>query len=458
MGYTEKEQEKDTTQMESNKDEATRAKEIAESKFIARDNLDAREVTLEALNLYTKGNPHIYTAIDVTFAALTKRKGETYWYGVLGVDPLADDDTVRERYRKLARMLHPDNNTSFNTDVAYKLILEAWSVLSDKTKRAAYDEKINVKELTQHARTQEGTAKEHVSNPFCESMTFLKTCHRCRIWYEYSIVYLNRKLKCKTCKAILSAVEIAPPDVTDIRPAPPVTDIRVAAQKTLIKQQLLLYYHRKFILKRMIPTPIGPISRTSGVSSLSQAKIVVRLHEKVKRQREEEEAAMKMEVEGDLCNKLNDLGKDFFSGPAKRRRGTEDSSLSSHDVVGASNSCKSSQGNFESSCIYKTINSAEVVSHNEHQNLLMEKAINDISKKLSEMETNPTDETAVKESGNDYQKANGKEDAMVKVNNEDAIAKATADNSMAEDNGEELISDMRKLGEDKEGNNKDIQK
>ncbi|MCI49235.1 chaperone protein DnaJ, partial [Trifolium medium] len=56
--------------------------------------------------------------IDVYISAENKVKGEADWYGILGVDPRADDDTVRKHYRKLALMLHPDKNKSVGADGA----------------------------------------------------------------------------------------------------------------------------------------------------------------------------------------------------------------------------------------------------------------------------------------------------------------------------------------------------
>ncbi|CAJ2667982.1 unnamed protein product [Trifolium pratense] len=133
--------------MECNKDEATRAKEIAERKFIAKDILGAKKFALKAQNLFPslEGIPQMVATLDVYISAENKVKGEEDWYGILGVNPRADDDTVRKHYRKLALMLHPDKNKSIGADGAFKFISEAWSILSDKARRAANDKKINAK-------------------------------------------------------------------------------------------------------------------------------------------------------------------------------------------------------------------------------------------------------------------------------------------------------------------------
>ncbi|CBI27669.3 unnamed protein product, partial [Vitis vinifera] len=89
-------------EMECNKDEATRAKEIAEKKFIARDIAGAKKLALKAQNLFPglNGLPQMLLTLDVHISAENKINGEADWYGILGVNPLADDDTVRKQYRK----------------------------------------------------------------------------------------------------------------------------------------------------------------------------------------------------------------------------------------------------------------------------------------------------------------------------------------------------------------------
>jgi curved DNA-binding protein len=62
-------------------------------------------------------------------------------YAVLGVARDADDDTIKNAYRKLARELHPDVNPDDKVaEERFKRVSEAYSVLSDSEKRSAYDE------------------------------------------------------------------------------------------------------------------------------------------------------------------------------------------------------------------------------------------------------------------------------------------------------------------------------
>jgi len=62
------------------------------------------------------------------------------FYSVLGVQRAASDDEIKKAYRKLAMQYHPDrNNGSREAEERFKEITEAYDVLRDPNKRAAYD-------------------------------------------------------------------------------------------------------------------------------------------------------------------------------------------------------------------------------------------------------------------------------------------------------------------------------
>ncbi|GBG69439.1 hypothetical protein CBR_g4134 [Chara braunii] len=65
----------------------------------------------------------------------------TDWYHVLQVQENADDITIKKKFRQLALLLHPDKNNSARAEEAFKIVNEAYAVLSDKTKRIAFNMK-----------------------------------------------------------------------------------------------------------------------------------------------------------------------------------------------------------------------------------------------------------------------------------------------------------------------------
>lgn len=61
------------------------------------------------------------------------------YYEVLGVDRDADAKTIKRAFLKKARTLHPDVNDAPDAEEKFKEVNEAYSVLSDETKRSNYD-------------------------------------------------------------------------------------------------------------------------------------------------------------------------------------------------------------------------------------------------------------------------------------------------------------------------------
>ncbi len=70
-------------------------------------------------------------------------KAEEDFYDILQVSPKADFDLIHRVYRMLALRYHPDHKET-GDEAKFHLLLAAYEVLSDASRRAAYDVKISM--------------------------------------------------------------------------------------------------------------------------------------------------------------------------------------------------------------------------------------------------------------------------------------------------------------------------
>jgi curved DNA-binding protein len=61
------------------------------------------------------------------------------YYAILGVPRNATLEQIKEAYRRLAKEYHPDKNPSPEAEERFKLINEAYQVLSDPASKSGYD-------------------------------------------------------------------------------------------------------------------------------------------------------------------------------------------------------------------------------------------------------------------------------------------------------------------------------
>ena len=68
---------------------------------------------------------------------MTTQQGD--YYAVLGLDRNASPEEIKKAFRRLAMQYHPDRNREPEAEARFKEINQAYEVLSDPEKRAAYD-------------------------------------------------------------------------------------------------------------------------------------------------------------------------------------------------------------------------------------------------------------------------------------------------------------------------------
>jgi curved DNA-binding protein CbpA len=217
--------------MECNRDEAIRAREIAERKYAVHDFAGAKKFVLKAHQLFPDldGISQMLAVLDVHHVAQNKlsSNNEMDWYGILQecpqVEPIAAQSTIKQQYRKLALLLHPDKNKAMGAEAAFKLVSEAFGVLSDKEKRAAHDKQQGLKAKVSQAHTHVSQAKAQGAQtggtwattrgvppppPPHPSLTFWTACPDCRMQYQYLRIYLNLQLRCQKCNKTFEGKEM----------------------------------------------------------------------------------------------------------------------------------------------------------------------------------------------------------------------------------------------------------
>ncbi|KAK8583826.1 hypothetical protein V6N13_109220 [Hibiscus sabdariffa] len=417
--------------MDCNKDEAIRAKELAEKKLVEMDAVGAKRFALKAQSLYPEldGLPQLLATLDVYISADKKINGEVDWYRVLAVQPFADEDTIRKHYRKLALVLHPDKNKSVGADGAFKILSEAWSLLSDKAKRIAYDQKRNLrgsytnvfhgKSSSSATTSRNGFhnfSGENISNTSgrkCATYskpaprtvrndTFWTTCNSCKMLFEYSRVYINLNLPCINCRTPFFAVETPAPAIN--------ASSKYTSFSEFMQQQKFCQVHNagqarfsgsstKISQKGMFPRSTRNINVSSPVSFTAEATGVTHSAGETLKSGYNKSQADIMRDEN-LQMKFHPSQKtdaglvtassaSFSSFAAKKqrpkKRRIDETEIGNHSAMGTEGVRVSSfqKNDFENTAGISRTNSVKQPSQMEIRNILMELTVKEINKKLN---------------------------------------------------------------------------
>lgn len=94
------------------------------------------------------------------------------YYKTLGVERGASKADIKKAYRRLARKYHPDVSKEAHAEAKFKDISEAYNVLKNKEKRAAYDELGASWQAGQDFRTPPGWEQGHEANADGSGQTY----------------------------------------------------------------------------------------------------------------------------------------------------------------------------------------------------------------------------------------------------------------------------------------------
>ncbi|KAF7139211.1 hypothetical protein RHSIM_Rhsim07G0211600 [Rhododendron simsii] len=127
--------------------EADRLLGIAEKLLQAKDFNGSRDfaVLAQETDSLLDGPDQILAVVDVLIASQKRINNHPDYYALLQVDHRhrSDLDLVKKHYRRLAFLLHPDKNRFAFSDAAFRLVAEAWAVLSDSVKKLSFDNELN---------------------------------------------------------------------------------------------------------------------------------------------------------------------------------------------------------------------------------------------------------------------------------------------------------------------------
>ncbi|KAI8006185.1 Chaperone protein DnaJ [Camellia lanceoleosa] len=167
--------------MEPNKVEALRAKQNAEKRFAQKDFTGAKNYALKAQALFPEleGITQMVATFEVYIASQVNVNGEVDFYAILGSDPSADKAKLKKQYKNMAVLLHPDKNKTVGADGAFRLVSEAWTLLSDNKKRSSYD-------LRRNRQVPSGDVQTNSSSLSHGLDTFWTVCTSCQVQYSIS--------------------------------------------------------------------------------------------------------------------------------------------------------------------------------------------------------------------------------------------------------------------------------
>ncbi|KAG5114034.1 hypothetical protein JHK82_037303 [Glycine max] len=249
--------------------EAERWLYTANKVLSARDLHGARSFAIRARESDPRYEPTelLLTVIDTLMAGEARINDHFDWYAILQVLRYTQNiDYITAQYRRLATQLDPHHNPFAFASHAFTLVNDAWSVLSNPTKKAFYDNQLRL--LTQPApppqppppppppplaspapvaffpiqppqpnlnpnqfpqresprprveveppppppsQVDNATELTRASDVETEGVSFWTACPYCYVMYEYPKVYEDCTLRCQNCRRGFHGVVVPSP-------------------------------------------------------------------------------------------------------------------------------------------------------------------------------------------------------------------------------------------------------
>ncbi|CAN1332021.1 Protein HLJ1 [Linum perenne] len=227
----------------ANRAEAERLLGVAEKLLQSRDLNGTKDfaVLAQETDPLLDGSDQILAVADVLLSSDKKINNHHHdWYSILQLDPRTNDlDLIKKQYRRLALLLHPDKNKFPFADQAFKLVADAWAVLSDSSKKSPFDSELSLftkvdlsnsdKLPVRRSQRPSGSSRNNNNNNInsagdnartssqrsARMASFWTICPYCYLMYEYPRVYENCCLRCQKCERAFHAalIQSLPPMV-----------------------------------------------------------------------------------------------------------------------------------------------------------------------------------------------------------------------------------------------------
>ncbi len=109
------------------------------------------------------------------------------YYKTLQIERTATSDEIKKSFRKLAKKYHPDVNPGDKkSEEIFKQINEAYSILSDESKKAEYDNRMFGSNTEESHQNEKSSASSKTYNPKNKMQDFVHTSNAFESFFGFN--------------------------------------------------------------------------------------------------------------------------------------------------------------------------------------------------------------------------------------------------------------------------------